>query len=111
MNDLPHRTEFRDEVGRREEHQLRARRRPGENVLTSLAFFGLVGWSIVIPTLLGAALGRWLDRTWPGDRNWTLTLLVAGLVLGCLNASRWIFREQRAIDRDHAPEEGDERKP
>jgi predicted F0F1-ATPase subunit len=40
---------------------------------------GLIGWSVVVPTLLGAALGSgW--TTHPGTHSWTLALLVAGLV-------------------------------
>ena len=41
---------------------------------------GLIGWSVVVPTLLGAALGIWLDKHHPGKHSWTLALLVAGLV-------------------------------
>ena len=40
---------------------------------------GLIGWSVVVPTLLGAALGIWLDERHPGAHSWTLALLVAGL--------------------------------
>jgi len=28
---------------------------------------GLIGWSVVVPTLLGAAFGIWLDNRHPGD--------------------------------------------
>ena len=27
---------------------------------------GLIGWSVAVPTLLGAALGIWLDKHHPG---------------------------------------------
>ena len=40
---------------------------------------GLIGWSVAVPTLLGAALGLWLDQHHPGKHSWTLALLVAGL--------------------------------
>lgn len=56
---------------------------------------GLVGWSVVVPTLLGAALGVWLDRRYAMNHSWTLTLLFAGLVVGCLNAWHWIVKEDR----------------
>lgn len=91
-------------VGRRETRRLRARRAPGRSVLEGFGFFGLIGWSVAIPTLLGAAAGRWLDRAHPGGRNWTVALILAGLVLGCLNAWHWVAREQRAIDREHENE-------
>jgi ATP synthase protein I len=58
---------------------------------------GLIGWSVCLPTLLGAWLGQWLDKQHPSTHAWTLTLLIAGLCLGCANAAHWISREQGAI--------------
>jgi hypothetical protein len=43
---------------------------------------GLIGWSVAIPTLLGAALGVWLDKRHPGSHSWTLMLPVIGLAIG-----------------------------
>jgi ATP synthase protein I len=57
--------------------------------------FGLVGWSVAIPTLIGIAIGLWLDRRWPGEVSWTLTFLILGITLGCLNAWYWIKQESR----------------
>jgi ATP synthase protein I len=54
---------------------------------------GVIGWSVAGPTLIGAALGFWLDRHHPGGRNWTLALMMAGLALGCLNAWLWVQRQ------------------
>jgi ATP synthase protein I len=59
-----------------------------------------------IPTLLGAALGLWLDRRYPGGHSWTLALLVVGLAIGCLNAWHWVAKEDKAM-RDEQ-EDGDE---
>ena len=58
---------------------------------------GLIGWSVTVPTLAGAALGLWVDHHYPGGHSWTLALLVAGLSLGCLNAWRWLSQQERAI--------------
>jgi len=91
---------FAEQVGLKATRRLRAQRRHPRSVWTGFAFFGLIGWSVVVPTLVGAALGLWLDRHYPGSRSWTLELLVAGLVLGCFNAWRWIDREQREIKRE-----------
>jgi ATP synthase protein I len=55
--------------------------------------FGLVGWSVAIPTLLGIALGVWLDREFPAEHSWTLTFLFIGVLLGCLNAWYWVRQE------------------
>lgn len=79
------------------ERKLRSQRAPGAAVLSGLGLMGLVGWSVVMPTLVGAALGLWIDRNTATTRSWTLALLVAGLCLGCLNAWHWIARESRAI--------------
>ncbi len=91
---------FSRAVGQREERLLRSRRKKPGSVWSGFGFFGLVGWAIVVPTLIGAAIGRWLDRTYPGERSWTLALLLAGLVLGCLNAWRWIAGEHREIENE-----------
>ncbi len=88
------------EVALREERMLRAKRTKMRSVWQGFGFFGLIGWSIVVPMLIGAAVGRWLDGTYPGGRSWTLVLLVAGLTLGCLNAWRWVLKEHRAINTE-----------
>ena len=65
-----------------------------------LGMMGLIGWSVVVPTLLGAALGMWLDRHYPGRHPWTLALLMAGLAVGCFNAWHWVAKEDRAMAED-----------
>jgi ATP synthase protein I len=60
----------------------------------SLAILGLVGWTVVLPTLLGAALGIWMDHRWPGRFSWTLTLLIGGLLFGCTTAWLRIKKDQ-----------------
>jgi ATP synthase protein I len=47
--------------------------------------------------LLGAALGLWLDRKFPGPHSWTLTLLIIGVIIGCANAWYWVAKENRQI--------------
>ncbi len=87
--------------------KLRARRagnRNTEMVWAGLGMIGLVGWGISVPTVLGVALGIWLDRRFPGGYSWTLTLLFAGLLVGCLNAWRWIVREERLTRRKESQE-------
>ena len=70
------------------------------NVWFGLGMFGLIGWSVVIPTLLGVALGVWIDGTWPSRYSWTLMLLLLGIILGCLNAWRWVSQERQKIDQN-----------
>ena len=94
-------TEFSREVGAKAARKLKARRNSSQGVWFGLGFMGLVGWSVVVPTLLGAALGIWLDNRHPGKHSWTLALLVAGLVIGCLNAWRWVSKEDEEMGEEH----------
>ncbi len=95
------------QVGAKARRKLAARRRRVPGVWFGLGTMGLVGWSVVVPTLAGAALGRWLDTHHPGAHPWTLALLVAGLCLGCFNAWHWISREDRAIHRQAGEQDDD----
>jgi ATP synthase protein I len=89
---------FIGNVGAQEQRKLQARRLRS-HLWPGLGTLGLIGWSVCLPTLLGAWLGRWLDGRHPGKHTWTLALLVAGLCLGCATAGHWIAKEQRAIRR------------
>ena len=87
-------------IGRREQRKIRARSRRGrDSVWFGLGTFGLVGWSVALPMLLGVAAGLAIDTRHPGGRPWTLGLLVLGLSLGCLNAWYLVSRQQREINR------------
>ena len=89
------------QVGVKATRKLDARRRGAPAVWPGLGMMGLIGWSVVVPTLLGAALGLWLDKHYPGTRSWTLALLVAGLAIGCFNAWHWVAREDQAMRDEH----------
>jgi len=93
------RLSFSRKVGTKERRKLRARQEKSHNIWFGLGLLGLVGWSVVLPTLLGMALGIWIDREFPSRFSWTLMLMFAGLMLGCLNAWQWVNREQAAIQR------------
>lgn len=82
-----------NEIGRKAARRMRAKQEGRRAVWFGLGMFGLVGWSVAIPTVLGATVGVWLDRQFPGRPSWTLTLLIVGLILGCLNAWRWVKNE------------------
>ena len=97
---------FSGEVGKKAERKLRAQRHVTRTVWFGLGMMGLIGWSVAIPTLLGALFGLWLDRHYPGDRSWTLALLVGGLAIGCFNAWHWVAKEDKAMREEQ--EENDE---
>ncbi len=91
---------FEKVVGDKEERKLQAQREK-KSVWAGLGLFGMIGWSIVVPTILGAALGMWLDKHYKNDFSWTLSLLVAGLMLGCLIAWNWVQKENNEIHKNN----------
>ncbi len=90
-------TGFSQRVGEIAARKLKAQRHATQTVWSGLGMMGIVGWSVVVPTLLGAGLGLWIDEHYPGGHSWTLSLLAIGLGLGCFNAWHWIAKEDREI--------------
>jgi ATP synthase protein I len=101
IEDTKDRTSFSREVGAKAVRKLKARRNPSQGVWFGLGMMGLIGWSVVVPTLLGAALGIWLDNHHQGSHSWTLMLLVIGLVIGCVNAWHWVGKEDKEMREDN----------
>jgi ATP synthase protein I len=62
--------------------------------------FGLIGWSVIVPTVLGLALGIWIDHKISSRFSWTLVLGLGGLLLGCLSAWIWITKERKTIEKE-----------
>lgn len=87
--------EFGRALARKARRKIRAREEGDRGIWFGLGMMGVVGWSVAIPTMLGIAAGVWLDAraTAGGDVSWTLTGLVLGVLVGCLNAWFWISRE------------------
>jgi ATP synthase protein I len=60
------------------------------SVIRRLAQIGVLGWMIVIPTLLGVFIGRWLDRLTHSQLFWTAPLLLIGFGIGVWSAWKWV---------------------
>jgi ATP synthase protein I len=106
MTKLPQ-DKWQADVTGKEIRKIRARREKRRSIWFGLGTFGMVGWSVVIPTLIGLFIGIWIDNTWPGRYSWTLMLFMGGLAFGLYNAWRWIQFESGLID---GKEEKDEKK-
>lgn len=78
----------------------KAQRAEPQTVWFGIGMVGTIGWSVAVPTLLGILLGAWLDRHHPGQHSWTLSLLVAGLIIGCVTAWHWVSCEDQAIHNE-----------
>lgn len=97
--------DFSQEVGNKAARKIKAQNQDTPGVWFGLGMMGLVGWSVAIPTLLGAALGIWLDKHHGGEHSWTLALLMVGLALGCFNAWRWVVKEEQAMREEQEDED------
>ena len=74
-------------------HAERHRRWRGEgeaSVARRLAQIGVLGWIIVLPTLLGVFVGRWLDRLAHTGLMFAGACLVLGLALGAWSGWKWM---------------------
>jgi ATP synthase protein I len=92
---------FAKEVERKEARVIRGRAEKGESVWFGFGMFGIVGWSVAVPTLIGVALGLWIDQTWPSQFSWTLMLLIGGVMIGSLNAWYWVRKSGRWNDNNN----------
>lgn len=56
------------------------------NLFSQTIYIGTLGLVLVLPVVVGAYLGHWLDGMMAGySMRWTLSLLLAGVVVGILN--------------------------
>jgi ATP synthase protein I len=59
----------------------------------SIATFGVIGWMIALPMVMGAYLGRYLDSKITGAEgiSWTITFILLGLAIGIYSVWRFFF--------------------
>ncbi|MCA9040130.1 MAG: AtpZ/AtpI family protein [Planctomycetaceae bacterium] len=91
--DLQNQMEIEQRIAAQERRKLKAKQEKHHTVWFGLGMFGLIGWSVAIPAVAGAAIGLWIDSNWPSRFSWSLMLLIGGLALGCFNAWKWLHRE------------------
>lgn len=92
--------DFKREVLRQVRRKQVAAQQPARSPLLGLGMFGVIGWSVALPTLMGIAVGSWLDRRWPGTVSWTLTAMLVGLLIGCGLAWHWVSADPATFDGD-----------
>ena len=69
-------------VGVTLQRRVTARAQAETSLTRGLAKVGLYGWLVVIPTLAGLFLGRWLDQQVKGGITFTAALILAGVAVG-----------------------------
>ncbi|MXS80669.1 ATP synthase protein I [Nitrosomonas eutropha] len=77
-------------IRRHAERMQQKRKAPKYSPLSGLGVFGVIGWSVAIPTVGGAFLGMWLDRVVPQSFSWPIALILGGVVVGAMVAWNWI---------------------
>ena len=92
---------FSEQIAKKENRKLNAQRVRSGSAWAGLGMFGMIGWSVAIPTLLGAALGIWLDKHYPETFSWALSFLMIGLITGCIIAWSWVAKEDKEMHQNN----------
>jgi|HubBroStandDraft_3_1064219.scaffolds.fasta_scaffold826663_2 ATP synthase protein I len=92
--------EFSKVIAAKEKRKQTALRENSGSIWSGLGMFGMVGWSVAVPTLAGAALGVWLDKKNHQSFSWTLTCLMIGLVAGSAIAWSWVNKEDQTMHQN-----------
>ena len=87
---------FSKQIGEKEKRKLKALHNKN-NIWLGIGMMGMIGWSVAVPTLLGAAFGIWLDKAYPQSFSWTLPLLFTGLIIGIVIAWYWVANENKEM--------------
>lgn len=87
--------EFARTIKSKEKRKAEARRRDRPGIIFGMGMFGLVGWSVAIPTLLFLALGIWIDARYDTRFSWTLMMLSIGIAIGGMTAWYWVREESK----------------
>jgi ATP synthase protein I len=53
---------------------------------------GILGWTIIVPTLIGVFIGRWLDQTFSSGVFFSAPLIMIGAAVGFWSAWKWMHR-------------------
>jgi ATP synthase protein I len=65
-----------------------------QTLLAQTVYLGTLGLVLVLPIIVGAYLGDWLDSRLPGfSVNWTTSLIIVGVFVGAINA--WLLIKGR----------------
>jgi len=99
--------DFPSTINKKVNRRINAKADKTNELWHGIGTMGIVGWSVAIPTLLGIALGIWLDNILNDVYSWTLMMLFAGILSGCALAWHWIAKEQKAIHQKKGNRNGE----
>jgi len=79
---------FAREVGRRRALRRKHEREGDASFWSSVGMMGTIGWTVSLPTALGALFGRWLDGRLEAGHVFMVFFMLVGLGAGCFTAWR-----------------------
>ncbi len=80
---------LREQLARQAKRQRQAEH-DRSSILAQTVYLGTLGLVLVLPVIVGAYLGRWLDTRLAGySISWTISLIFVGLVVGAFNV--WLM--------------------
>lgn len=60
-------------------------------ILAQMAYLGTIGVIFILPVIIGAYLGVWLDNKLKGfSVSWTVSLIFLGVIIGAVNVYLFI---------------------
>lgn len=77
---------------RASEREQEGKENPEPSLGARLGQIGILGWTIVVPALIGLFFGRWLDRVFGTGIFFSAPLLIVGIAFGYWSAWRWMHR-------------------
>ena len=85
---------FLETLRHKRERAERNRREENPSFWSNVGLFGVVGWSITVPMVLGLLVGRLIDKRFDSGAVYTVFLMLVGLGFGCYNVWRLISRKR-----------------
>ena len=84
------RDKLRQSVERQAQRMEQAERERG-TLMSQTIFLGMLALLLVVPLILGAYLGNWIDSQGSGySVRWTVSLILLGLAVGVFNVYRFL---------------------
>ena len=66
-----------------------------KTVLAQTVYLGTLGFIFILPVIIGAYLGLWLDEKLKGfSISWTISLIIVGIFVGAINV--YLFIKERS---------------
>lgn len=84
------RDKLRQSVERQAQRMEQAERERG-TLMSQTVFLGMLALLLVVPLILGAYLGNWIDSQGSGySVRWTVSLILVGLAVGIFNVYQFL---------------------